>query len=92
VNRCRICSKTKARKRREEQKASLIQQGVAEVPRYLWRLKQDDEITAEEYWDSDFTANLIDAVRRGLGTDLTGEESTNEVRELAREIIEGELE
>jgi hypothetical protein len=31
-------------------------------------------------------------VRRGLESDLTGNETTNEARELTREIIDGDLE
>jgi hypothetical protein len=41
--------------------------------------------------DHDFTAHLEDAVRRGVEADLTGAETTKEVRELVREIIDSEL-
>jgi excisionase family DNA binding protein len=81
-----------ARKRRAEQKASLIRQGVAEVSHYLWRLKQDGEISAKEYWDSGFSAALQRATREALEAEITGEETTKEVEELVHEIIDEELE
>jgi excisionase family DNA binding protein len=80
-----------ARKQREEQKANLIRQGVAEVPNYLWRLKRDGEISSEEYWDSDLRADLQHAVKDKLEADLTGQETTKEVEELVRDIIDNEL-
>jgi DNA topoisomerase VI subunit B len=48
--------KRQARKQREAQKANLIREGVAEVTYYLWRLKQDGEISAEDYLHSDLRA------------------------------------
>ena len=81
-----------ARKRRAEQKASLIRQGVAEVSHYLWRLKQEGEITAEEYWDSDFSASLRQAVRDELEQELSGRETTKEIEQLVHEVIADELE
>ena len=49
---CQEIEDRQARKRREEQKASLIQRGLAEISGYLWQLNQDGEITAEKYLDS----------------------------------------
>ena len=43
---------------------------------YLWRLKQDGEISPEEYWDYDLRADLEDAVREELESELSGEETT----------------
>ncbi|HUZ47385.1 MAG TPA: helix-turn-helix domain-containing protein [Terriglobia bacterium] len=80
-----------ARKEREDQKANLIQKGVAEVTHYLWRLKQDGEISTEDYWDSDLKAELQAAVRNELEAELSGLETTKEAEELAREIIDDEL-
>jgi hypothetical protein len=79
-------------KERRTRKASLIQQGVAEVSGYLLKLRRDEEITAEEYLDSEFTADLEEAVRRGLQADMTGDETAKEVRAMAHEIIDAELE
>jgi hypothetical protein len=81
-----------AEKDRQTRKANLIQQGVAEVSSYLLQLRRDEEIMAEDCLDSEFTADLEEAVRRGLQADLTGDETTKEVREMAREIIDAELE
>jgi len=80
-----------ARKEREAQKANLIREGVAEVSRYLWRLKQDGELSAEDYLDSALRTELEDAVKEELESELSGEETTTEVEELAREIINDEL-
>ena len=55
---CQEIEERQARKQREAQKANLIREGVAEVSHYLWRLKQDGEISSEDYWDSDLRADL----------------------------------
>ena len=81
-----------ARKEREAQKANLIVQGVSEISHYLWRLKQDGDISPEEYLDSDLRADLEGAVREELESELTGEETAKEVKELVREMIDDELE
>jgi excisionase family DNA binding protein len=81
-----------AEKERQSRKANLIQQGVAEVSSYLLELKRDQEITADVYWDSQLKADLEEAVRRSLGSDLSGDETAKEVREMARKIIDAELE
>ena len=68
-----------------------MREGIAEVPYYLWRLKQDGEISTEEYWDSDLRADLQEAVKEELEAELTGEESSTQVKDLTREIIDDEL-
>jgi len=88
---CQEMDDRQAHKRREEQKARLIQYGLAEISGYPWRLNQDGEITAEEYLDADFKAGLQRTVKAELERALSGEETTKEVEELAREIIEAEL-
>ncbi|HEV2495231.1 MAG TPA: helix-turn-helix domain-containing protein [Terriglobia bacterium] len=80
------------RQQRAQQKASLIREGVAEISRYLWRLKQGGEITAQEYVDSDFTANLRATVQEGLIRELSGEETAGEAIERVHEIIDAALE
>lgn len=82
----------RVREQREAQKSNLIQEGVAEVLRYLWRLKQDGEISSEDYWDSELRRDLEQAVREELQSELTGEETKSEVKDLAREIMDEELE
>ncbi len=89
---CQEIEQRQARKLREAQKANLIREGAAEVSHYLWRLKQDGEISPEEYLDSDFRAELEDAVREELESELSGEETTKEVASLTHEIIDDELE
>ena len=89
---CAEIEKRQAEKDRQARKASLIQQGVAEVSSYLLELKREGEISDDDYWDSDFTADLKDAVRRGLEAELSGDETTQEVKELVHEIIDGDLE
>lgn len=83
--------KRQAEKERQAHKANLIQQGVAEVWSYLLELKREGEISDKDIWDSEFTADLKEAVRRGLEADLSGDETTKEVHQLAREIIDTEL-
>ena len=81
-----------AEAQRQARKASLVQQGVAEVSSYLLELKHEGEISDQEYWNSEFTADLVEAVQHGLDGELTGDETTTKVRELAREIIDSEIE
>jgi len=81
-----------ARKQREVQKANLIREGVAEVSHYLRRLKLDGEISSEDYWDSGLKSDLEETVREELESELSGEETTKEVANLVREIIDDELE
>ena len=80
-----------AREQREAQKQRLIQEGAAEVSHYLWQLKEDGEISTDDYWDSDLRTDLQEAVREELESQLTGEESSKEVKALAQEIIDDEL-
>lgn len=82
----------KAKADRQNRKASLIQQGVGEVVTYMAELERKGELTHQEYWDADLTEHWRTLVRRGLESDLTGEESTKEVRELVREMIDSEIE
>lgn len=89
---CAQINQRQAERGRHARKATLIQQGISEVSSYLLELKRKGEISAEEYWDSDFTADLKEAVQRGLESQLSGDETAKEVRELAREIIDSELE
>ena len=88
---CRIIERRQAQQERSERKESLIRQGVSEVARYLLELRQEDEISAEDYLDSALAADLRDAVKAELDAELTGDETAKEVRTLAREIIDGEL-
>jgi excisionase family DNA binding protein len=88
---CREIEDRQKHKQRDEQKANLIQQGIAEIPHYLWRLKQDGEITSEEYLDSDFRAALTEAVKSELERELSGDEATQEVKERVHEIVDDEL-
>jgi len=81
-----------ARKHRDAQKANLIREGVGEVSHYLWRLKQDGEISTEDYWDSDLKVDLEETVREELESELSGEETTKEVQAIVREIVDEEFE
>jgi excisionase family DNA binding protein len=78
-------------KQRQTQKATRIQEAVAEVTRYLWQLKQDGEISPEDYLDYDLRADLQTVVREELESELSGQETTKEVKDLARAIIDDEL-
>ncbi len=77
---------------RRRQKAGLIQQGLAEVASYFLRLRQEELISSEEYWDSDLIAGLRESVEETLSDELTGEESPKQVRDMVHEVIDCELE
>src|SRR5439155_14806256 len=89
---CQEIEDRQARKRREEQKASLIQHAVAEATVYLAELNRKGEITREEYYDSEVTERFKTCVRRELEQEITGDESAREVRNRVREIIDRQLE
>ena len=89
---CQEIEERQARKQREAQKANLIQEGVAEVTHYLWQLKQDGEISTEDYWDMELRTDLGESVREELESELSGEETTKQVKAIARQIIDEEFE
>ena len=55
-------------------------------------MERRGDLTREEYYDSELADHLRTIVRRGLESDLTGTETTKEAREVARTIIDGDLE
>ena len=79
-------------KQREVQKANLVEQGVAEVTRYLRQLKQNGEISPEEYLDYELRADLHKAAREELESELTGEETHQEVKDIVHDIVDEEFE
>ena len=89
---CAEINTRQAEQERQVRKAGLVQQGVGEVSTYMLESNRDGEISDREYWSSDFTRRLETAVRHGLESELTGDESTKEVRKLAREIMDGAIE
>ncbi|HLY60001.1 MAG TPA: hypothetical protein VKV95_04475 [Terriglobia bacterium] len=76
---------------RQARTASLIQQGIAEVSSYLLELKCKGRLSDEDYWDSEFTAELRESVRRHLDWKLSGDETGEDVRKLTRKIIDNEI-
>jgi len=80
-----------AEKDRQARKGALIQQGVAEVSSYLLELRLEREITADEYWDSDFKARLERRVKGELERELSGDETSAEVADFARQTIDAEV-
>jgi hypothetical protein len=88
---CQEIEERKAEAQRKTRKASLIQQGINEVSSYLLELRRAAEISTDDYRTALFDPELNEAVRRTLDADLTGDETTEEIRELACEIIDGEL-
>ena len=88
---CHDIEEREAKKQRQERRLQLMQRGVAEVSTYLLELRLAGEIAADECWDDDFTQRLKTTVRHQLQTQLSGDESNKEVRQLVREIIEGEV-
>jgi hypothetical protein len=87
----REIDKRQAEKERQARRAQLLQNAVAEVVRYMAELEGKGEITRKQYWDSELTEHLQTAVRRDVEPELTGDESTKEIRELAREVVDREL-
>jgi hypothetical protein len=88
---CQDIQQRQAEKVRQARKGNLIQQGVDEVSSYLVELKRQGEISDEECCDTEFTADLKEAVQSGLEADLTGDEMATQVHKLARRIIDREL-
>lgn len=80
-----------AEAQRQARTASLIQQGITEVSSYLLELKYKGRLSDEDYWDSEFTTEIREAVRHGLESKLSGDESATEVRKLVRVIVSQEV-
>ena len=88
---CQEIETCQARQQRQTRKAHLVEHGLAAISAYLLELKSKGEITAQEYFDADFTEHITTAVRRTLQAELTGDESNKEVGQLTREIIDSEV-
>jgi excisionase family DNA binding protein len=88
---CQDIEERHASQQRQDRKKRLIEQGIAEILTYLYELEREGEITSAERLDSDFSQHIRTAVRRGLESELSGDESNKEVRELVREIIDQEM-
>jgi excisionase family DNA binding protein len=88
---CHDIEERRRERERQAHKASLVQQGLSEVSSYLLELKCQDEISADEYWDSDFVADLRNNVKSELEAELAGDETIKQTRELVQEIIDEEL-
>jgi hypothetical protein len=54
-------------------------------------LEREGAITRNEYWNGELTEHLQTAVRRDVEPELTGDESIKEIRKLAREVVDREL-
>lgn len=89
---CPEITKRQAEKERQTRKVQLVGEGLAQVNSYMLELLRQDEITREEYLNSDFTRQLQTAVQCGLESEMTGDETIEEARELAREIIDSKIE
>lgn len=81
----------RAEEQRKAQKASLIQQGVAEILSYLLELKRADEISADDYRTALSDTQLSEAVRSGLEAEVSGKETAQEVQDITHELIDQEL-
>src|SRR5579875_285307 len=81
-----------AEKERERRKPQLVTLGVSQVFCYLLELKREGEISSEEAWDSELRQELEQAVREGLEDELSGDETPKEVQDIARQIMDDELE
>ena len=88
---CQEIAEREARKVRDEKKAALVRQGLAEISNYLWQLKERGEITTEEFLDSDFKSDLERTITKELQRELSGEETAKEVKEVVHDFIHGEL-
>jgi hypothetical protein len=80
------------RKNGRPERPSVINHALAELKTYMLELRCEGEISDEEYWSRPFTADLKEAVRCGLESELTGDETAQEARDLARNIIDESLE
>jgi hypothetical protein len=87
----RAVERRTAQEEQRENRADLVRIGVAEVSIYLREMRRAGEISDEDYLDSGLAVDLRSAVRGELEAELTGDESGKEVREMAREIIDSEL-
>lgn len=80
-----------ADRERERRKAQQVNRGVQEVFSYLLELKRDGKISSDELWDSTLRQQLEQAVQNELADELSGDEGSQEVEALARDIIDDGL-
>ncbi|MBI3668750.1 MAG: helix-turn-helix domain-containing protein [Acidobacteria bacterium] len=78
--------------RRERNKSSLVSLGVLHVSAYLSELYSDDEISDDAYSDYEWRNQLETTVRKVLESELAGDESLEDVWQIAREVVGEELE
>jgi len=88
---CQDIEERHASQQRQDRRKQLIEQGMAEISSYLYELEREGEITSDERLDSDFSQHIRTAVRRALESELTGDESNKEVRELVQQIIDRDM-
>lgn len=88
---CQGIEERHADRKRQTSKAQKIEYGVAEVSNRLWELRCAEELTTEEYFDSDFAEHVKTIVRRRLQVELSGDESNKEVRDIVRTAVDEEL-
>jgi hypothetical protein len=88
---CQEIEERHVSQQRQDRKKRLIEQGIAEISSYLYELEREGKITSDERLDADFAQHIRTVVRRGLESELSGDESNKEVRELVREIVDNEI-
>ncbi|HXX19974.1 MAG TPA: helix-turn-helix domain-containing protein [Candidatus Acidoferrum sp.] len=78
---------------RRIRKGNIVAAGVAHVSSYLSELFREDEITRDEWLDFAWQRELQEQVRKALESELTGtdDESENDARQIAEEIVDEEL-
>jgi excisionase family DNA binding protein len=79
------------RKSREIQKSVLIGWALAEISSYLLELYSHNDISREAYYDGEWKRELEGAARKRADTEMTGTESYEDAKRIAREVVDEEL-
>jgi hypothetical protein len=81
----------KADKARQAREATLIDYGMAAIPSYLIKLKYKSEISDEDSWDGDFSADPKESVRNKIEAQLSVDGTARHVEMLPRETAGDQL-
>lgn len=80
-----------AESNRQVRKRQHLQQATSELSNYRWELYRENKMNQEKLLDFELKAQLEKAVTNNLESNLSGDETPEELRRKVRAIVDGEL-
>jgi len=84
----RVIEEHEAREKREAAKQEFIRWASLTVDNYKRELRDQDEISRQDYSDQALWGEIMEDVRDELSQELTGDESSEEVKELIHAVVD----